>query len=100
VDFGTGVVECAGGGFAVTGGTYSSDASDDCDVYLVRTDASGAKLWEAHFGGSGFDCGRDIAQTPDGGFVVAGETESHGAGGRDMFLIKTDSKGNTVPYTP
>ncbi|MEN2983677.1 MAG: hypothetical protein ABDH25_01455, partial [Dictyoglomaceae bacterium] len=38
--------------------------------------------------------------TSDGGYVVAGATLSFGVGCADIYIIKTDSQGNTGPYPP
>ncbi len=35
-------------------------------------------------------------QTNDGGFIVAATTSSFGAGGQDIYLIKTDENGDTL----
>jgi len=45
-------------------------------------------------GGSSNDYGYRVIQTPDGGFVVTGYTNSFGAGGSDLLLSKFDSLGN------
>lgn len=47
------------------------------------------------FGGSGTDYGYDILATADGGFVVAGTTDSYGAGGIDFYIVKFDMFGNS-----
>ncbi|UCH57588.1 MAG: hypothetical protein JSV18_01310, partial [Candidatus Bathyarchaeota archaeon] len=49
--------------------------------------------WTSVLGGSEFDVGWSVQQTSDGGYIIAGGTESFGAGGRDVYLVKTDSEG-------
>jgi hypothetical protein len=50
-------------------------------------------LWAITYGGTNADEARSIIQTSDGGFAVAGSTQSFGLGGWDMWLIKTDATG-------
>ena len=56
--------------------------------------------WERTYGGSDDDWGLSVAQTSDGGYIIAGKTSSFGAGGADFYLVKTDSLGysNTEWY--
>jgi len=53
-------------------------------------------LWTKTFGGNLTDIGNSVIQSEDGGFVIAGVTESFGAGGEDVYLIKTDPNGDTL----
>jgi hypothetical protein len=53
-------------------------------------------IWTKTFGGPLADVGISVKQTNDGGFIVAGTTSSFGAGGQDIWLIKTDENGNTL----
>jgi hypothetical protein len=88
----------ADGGYIITGLTYSFGPGipDSDNVYLVRTNAQGDTLWTRCFGGRSWDEGYSVAQTADSGFVVAGLTQSFGAGMEDVYLIKTNARGDTL----
>ncbi len=83
----------ADGGFVVVGDTDSFGAGSD-DIYIVKTDSNGNEEWSNTYGGSSSDKGHAIQTTTDGGFVIVGDTESFGAVGDDIYIVKTDSKGN------
>ena len=94
-DEGCSVQQTQDGGFIIAGytGTYGAGSYD---AYLIRTDSSGNTLWTKTFGGTNQDFGRSIQQTEDGGFILVGTTSSFGAGYRNVYLIKTDSSGDTI----
>lgn len=89
------VREVSGGGYIVAGETKSKDAYDH-DVYVVRTDGKGALLWEKVFGGARCDYAWSVQQTKDGGFILAGGTESYGVGIYDVYLVRIDSAGEII----
>jgi hypothetical protein len=81
------------GGFIIAGHTKSF-GSGMYDVWLLKIDQFGGKIWDKTIGGSRDDMGDSIQETRDGGFVVAGTTGSWGNGDADALLIKIDSNGN------
>ncbi|RKX69691.1 hypothetical protein DRP53_07370 [candidate division WOR-3 bacterium] len=88
-------IDLVGDGYIIVGFTNSLGAGDR-DVLLIRTDSIGDSLWMRVYGGPDDDIGMAVRATPDGGFIIAGATYSFGAGGYDVYLIKTDSLGDTL----
>ncbi len=86
------VQQTTDGGYIVAG--RNSSVRRDGDVYLMKTDANGSEVWSKTFGGTDSDGGFSVQQTSDGGYIVAGVTESFGEGWDDVYLIKTDADGN------
>jgi len=89
------LVETSDGGFALAGGTTSFGAGN-ADFWLVKTDGAGNMEWNQTYGGESFDGAFALVETSDGGFALAGETNSFGAGSYDFWLVKTDGAGNMV----
>lgn len=88
------VCETNDNGYLLTG--WADSGANGNDIWLIKTDQNGNKLWEKTHGGSGDDFGhsRNSFQTSDNGFIFGGYTNSHGAGYHDAWIIKTDSTGN------
>jgi hypothetical protein len=97
-EFGRSVLETSDGGFVVAGS--SSPAFFISDVYVVKTDADGNLVWAKTFKRTSYDgvryesCqGYSLVGSHDGGFVIAGFTES---GLKHAYLLKITWDGEAV----
>jgi len=86
------IQQTADGGYIIAGWT-ASFGSGWQDVYILKLDSKGDLEWEKTFGGEGSDEANSIQQTTEGGYIVAGRTVSLGSGGKDIYILKLNSKG-------
>jgi len=89
------VQQTTDGGYILVGVT-NVDADGREAVWLVKTDSSGNPVWSRTFGGGSENVGYWVQQTADGGYVIAGQVDSRGAGSPGVWLIKTDALGNRL----
>ena len=82
-------------GYIATGMTVTYGAGGQ-DVYLIKTDSNGDTLWTKTYGGPLNEWAYSIQITKDSGYVIAGITASFGAGLSDVYIIRTNSKGDTL----
>lgn len=94
-DYGCCVQHTIDGGFIAVGYTCPYIGGQN-DIYLVKTSADGDTMWTRTYGGDGSDLCRAIRQLPDGGYILGAYTASFGAGGFDVWLIRTDADGDTL----
>jgi hypothetical protein len=107
-DFGYSVSLCDDNGFIIAGKTYETGGYD---MWVLKTTAAGVLFADADadastgFGTGGAieigsndanDAAYSVHQTDDGGYIVAGETQSFGSGGSDMMLVKLTAIGSHV----
>jgi len=94
-DYALSISKTSDDGFIVAGWTDSFGAGGQ-DAWLLRLDNTGGVIWQKAYGGKGDDVALSVGQTSDGGFIVAGFTNSSGAGGQDAWIFKLTSTGNIV----
>lgn len=99
------IIQLRKGGLAVVGSTKSSDGdfsertSNDWDLFLIKFSLNGEILWKKTYGGSGDDFGFSVVETPEGGFVLLGYSNSQDGdvpptkGYHDNWIIKIDADG-------
>ena len=95
-DGGSSVQQTSDGGYIVAGFTTSFGDTVNGDVYLIKTNVSGDTLWTRTYGGASYDFGYSVQQTSDGGYIITGVTCSYGDTSGDVYLIKTNTSGDTL----
>jgi hypothetical protein len=99
-----GMVALLDGGFVLCGNTQSTDGDvtsnkGNGDMWLLKIDANGNKVWQKTYGGSGYEVAYTIGATTDGNIVAAGLSYSkdgdiiNSKGNNDAWLIKVNSTG-------
>lgn len=91
-DIGRSIQQTSDGGYIVGGETSSFAANTE--VWILKLDVNGSVQWQNRYGGGGVDAAHSLHQSSDGGYIVAGETTSFGAGGIDAFVFKLKSDGS------
>jgi hypothetical protein len=92
------IIQSSDGGYVVAGFTLSFGAGG-FDIYVVKLDSEGNVQWAKTIGGSFYNLAWSIIQSSDGGYAVAGETLSFGAGDfdyydLDLYVVKMDANLN------
>jgi len=97
-NFRGGVENVPGGGFVLAPWDFANPSSTD--GMLVRINANGDVMWANRYGGNAADRFFKTIPTNDGGFISVGHTRSFGAGGDDIFVVKTDAAGLVASCCP
>ncbi|MBX2960383.1 MAG: T9SS type A sorting domain-containing protein [Flavobacteriales bacterium] len=107
VDFATSIQQTTDGGYIVAGFSYSTDGDvtgnhGQADYWVVKLSSTGAITWQKSLGGTGGDFANSIQQTTDGGYIVAGFSNSTNGdvtgnhGSTDYWVVKLDSTGTII----
>ncbi len=83
------------GGYIISGSTESFGFGES-DIRLTKTDPNGLIEWNTYLGSSHNEYGGQVLSTTDGGYILIGNRDFHGDGNSDIWLIKTNSQGDTL----
>jgi len=86
------IIQTGDEGYAVTG--YQNTSTHSNNAIVLRLRNNGSLQWSKRYYHFDPDVAYSIKETPGNGFIVAGNTESYGAGLCDLMLIKIDNNGN------
>jgi hypothetical protein len=92
IDAARAVRRLADGGYAIAARTRSRGAGKD-DIWLLRLNRRGKRLWQKTFGHSGKDWATGLAVMGDGGFALAGSMEKGTPSNIAARIIRTDAAG-------
>jgi len=103
-DYAHSIQQTTDGGYVVAGRSNSTDGNvtgnhGNPDYWVVKLDSTGTIEWQKSFGGTGWEVAYFIQQTTDGGFVVAGYSNSTDGnvtgnhGSSDYWVVKLSSIG-------
>ncbi|MEL7121214.1 MAG: serine hydrolase domain-containing protein [Bacteroidota bacterium] len=84
-------IETENGSIQVT--TINSRDGETSDILLTKNYPNGNEIWTKRLGGESYDKASSILETKDG-YLIIGSTSSYGNGNYDVYVIKTDKKGN------
>ncbi len=88
------VQQTTDGGYIIAGVTFPYGGGNG-DALLIKADANGNQQWSRTFGSrTSVDEASSVQQTSDGGYIIAGWTDSYSYGYSDAWIIKTDPNGN------
>jgi hypothetical protein len=87
------VQQTSDGGYIVAGQTSSFDEPWNWHAWILKLDSNGGVDWQKTYGGTHGDAAYSVHQTNDGGYIVAGVTDSFGSGGSDFWVLKLNSTG-------
>lgn len=102
------VIPTSDGGYMVAGSSSSNASGDksenskgNLDYWLIKLSASGIKQWDKTIGGNGADFLADVRQTSDGGYILAGSSQSglsgdksKGSLSQDVWIVKLSASGS------
>lgn len=104
------MTETRDGGYIMAGQVYYTDTNATIhhgdwtvdDIWVLKLDSSGNKVWSTVIGGTDYDYVKSVVEAPEKGCYVVGSTRSNdydcagNHGSIDMYVARLDSQGNIM----
>lgn len=95
-DYGHSIIQTQDRGYVGAGFSESFGPDGDMDVYVIRTDVDGTKIWENYYDDGFIEHGYSITETPDHGFLVVGDIQSAQLSDFNVYLLKINANGQKL----
>lgn len=82
------------GNYSIKLRATNGTCADSIAGAVVIIDTCITQTFQKIYGGAGDDVAYDVRSTTDGGYIMAGKTNSFGSGNYDGYVVKTDALGN------
>jgi hypothetical protein len=96
------IQQTTAGGYIVAGVSFITADDDEGNYWILKLDSFGVLQWQKTFGGTADDGAYSIQQTADGGYIVAGGSNSTdgdvttNSGSLDFWIVKVNSSGDLI----
>lgn len=100
-DFGHSIIQTQNRGYVIAGfsesfGPNGTPSDGDMDVYVIRTEVDGREIWSNVYDDGFVEHGYSIIETPDKGFLVAGDIRQTQLSSSNVYLLKIDAQGKKL----
>lgn len=90
------ITRSSDGNFFAVGSSESFSNDGDKDVYVVKFDKDGKRIWQKTYGGAESDVGKSVVAVNNGGILIAGFTNSYGKDRTDVYILYIDKDGKEI----
>jgi len=91
-DIFTNIIASKDGNFVLAGNTKSFGNGAE-DVWMLKMNGEGKKIWQKTVGGKNKDIANNLLETSKGNYTAVGQTASAGEGAEDAWLFSLDQSG-------
>ncbi|MBK8489545.1 MAG: T9SS type A sorting domain-containing protein [Saprospirales bacterium] len=95
-DQGQAILQTDDRGYLIAGYSESFGSDNDLDVYLIRTDVDGQKIWEKVIDEGFIEHAYGMDATLDGGYIIVGDIRLTALDSFNVYLFKVNLRGDLL----